>query len=131
MMPAAIFVILGILLPRPAYNIMSTRSKDQYPLDFIQSSIPKNDFEPYSYRHSEEGDFLECYFIKEDYYGMWINPHVTVFISEKTDEIIGLELNGIKQFTNGEAEPKLRQTFKKLKQHLEKSSNNSKDPRSK
>ena len=68
-------------------------------LKYILDNLPdKKDFKPGSYRYSKEGDFLECFYSDVDYYGEWINPYLVIYLSSETDEIVGININGVKKF---------------------------------
>ena len=59
-------------------------------------------FEPFAF-YSSAGDLVECFFTSEPYYGEWINPHLTIYRSDETDEIIGFVIENAKRFCSSSA----------------------------
>lgn len=45
--------------------------------------------------YSPDGDILNVYLSDEESYARWLTPHVTVKLSQETDEIIGFQIWGL------------------------------------
>lgn len=65
--------------------------------NFVRLFKHKNSekFEPFVF-YNPPGDEIEVFFSRDDYYGEWINPHLTVYYKEGNDkEIIGCCIHSV------------------------------------
>ena len=60
----------------------------------LKENPPANRFVPYCYLN-KEADALTVYFEGDPDYSKRLNEHVTIYLSEGTDEIIGCRIKGI------------------------------------
>ena len=51
-------------------------------------------FSPFVFYNSA-GNCLEVFLSDKDYYAKWLNPNLTVYLAEGTDEVVGLVITGI------------------------------------
>lgn len=47
--------------------------------------------------YNKDGNMIEVSLSTDPYYGVWLTPQVTLLLSSETEEIIGVEICGIKQ----------------------------------
>ena len=47
--------------------------------------------------YNKEGDQIEVCLSTEDHYAKWITPEIDLLLSHETNEIIGIQINGVKQ----------------------------------
>jgi len=63
-------------------------------LEAIMSN-PVEEFKPFVY-YNKDGDLIEVYWTNDDYYAEWINHNLSIYRHMETNEIIGVEINWIK-----------------------------------
>jgi hypothetical protein len=47
--------------------------------------------------YNPDGDCIEVLLSGEDFYADWVNPHLTLYRSEATNEIVGAEIDFVTQ----------------------------------
>ena len=71
---------------------MAKTTKDL--MTFLRANPPANKFVPYCYLN-KESDALTVYFEGDPDYSKRLTEHVTIYLSQDTDEIIGCRIKGI------------------------------------
>ena len=70
--------------------MMSNEEYDQRVFE-IFGEVSLKEFAPFVW-YSTAGDLIEVFFKNHKYYGKYINPNLTVYISDETGEMIGCSI---------------------------------------
>lgn len=62
----------------------------------MTGKLPRPPHRPNAF-YNKEGDMIQVCLSDEAGYGKWLCPQITVLLSQETDEIIGIEIQGIKR----------------------------------
>ena len=67
-------------------------------LDDLLSVIPaeRPPFKPNA-TYNKGGDMIEVYLSDRSYYAKWLCPGISVLLDSETDEVIGVEITGVKR----------------------------------
>jgi hypothetical protein len=74
-------------------DIMSDESFQKAVFE-IAAESSKEEFKPFMFPNVD-GDCVEVFMSQSCYYAKWIDPHLTLYLEEGTDKIVGYCITGI------------------------------------
>ena len=76
----------------------SKKDDNEFAQTVFELAANQQEFRPFVFHN--EGDEIEVFGKSDTYYSEWINPHLSLYRSEETDEIIGCCVHGVSGLIN-------------------------------